>query len=74
MQIRYLRDHFQHKAGELSDNNLTVEGLNYLLRVKVVEIVEEEAKLYVEKAEFEPAKEKAENKTANVPTAKKKKK
>lgn len=63
MRVRYLKDHHPFLAGEETDS----DNANFLIRYKIAEEVQE-------KAEIELIKEKAENTTDNVPTAKKKKK
>lgn len=66
MKIRFLKNHVNNKAGdEIEEDNAAA---HYLIRVGVAEEVQG-AKVYIEKPEFTPVKEKKENKTGNVPTA-----
>lgn len=65
MKIKFLKDHLGDKVGSVED--VAQPLANYLIRVGVAEEV-------YEKVEKSQVKEKAENKTANVPTAKKQKK
>ena len=67
MKVKYLKSHFQHVAGDVSEE-LTDEGANYLIRVGVAEKIEET--IFPEKEEITPKKEKKE--TKGVPTPKKK--
>lgn len=82
MKIRFLKDHGFNKKDTVND--LPDGAANYLIRVGVaiaindINIIKEDfvdlsGDTYTEKVEHEPAKEKKENKTGNVPTARKKK-
>lgn len=71
MRVKFLKDHLGDKIG--SEEDVPEPLANYLIRVKVAEEVKEVEEV-AEKVEQQPVKEKAENKTGNVPTAKKKKK
>lgn len=88
MRVRFLKDHLGDKIG--SEEDVPEPLANYLIRVKVAEEVKktyygnpefgdaEDAQRILDWAEKvnkdHKAKEKQENKTGNVPTAKKKKK
>ena len=72
MKIRYLKQFLHNKPGDTND--ISDQAANYFIRVGVAEEVAD-TKEYVEKLELRAPKgkykEKAENKTGNVPTAKK---
>lgn len=69
MRVKFLKDHGFNKKDSISE--IPDGAANYLIRVKAAEEVKE---VFAEKAQYKPAKEKKENKTGNVPTAKKVKK
>lgn len=68
MKVNIIKTHWKYPLGEV---DLELQTANYLIRVGVAERVRDIVTF--EKEEIPAAKEKKENKTNNVPTAKKKK-